>query len=220
MSSCKGNVFIYILIAVVLMAALTYTLSKNQDSNPGTEITDTQIKSIATSILSYTAAAQNAVNNMSTGGTEISSMQLLRPDQANFNTAPNTDKLFHPDGGGLQYKSLPPNSTSSTLSTPVNGYYIGTVQVEWTPTTTKDLVLFAYGISKDVCTELNRKITGSTTIPSLTMAADGWMNTIATTWTNSTALDKTACLACDEKPALCVKDTGTIYTFYNVLVAK
>lgn len=218
LSRQRGNVMIYILIALGLIGALTVAMTRQGDQSSGENLDKETVQLYTTRMISYTGAAQNVVNQMIMSGTTLDSLSLVNPTSSGFNTAPHIHKLFHPSGGGLSYEipQLPPfvDSTSGTEE----GWYATKRNIEWTPSINSDAVMAAYGISLDVCKEINKKITGTSATVPLTSGET------RTYFTNFAASNLTAaiCAGCDGYPSLCVTDPDGIAnpTYYTILEAR
>lgn len=226
-SSSSGNAFIYILLAVALLGGLSFVLSKGNENNPGSELADASAKATAAQILSYASQAGMAVDQMVSNGTTIDNIDFKMPSNSNFNTAPTINKLFHPDGGGLQYKPLPKSAYTTELLSPANGYYVGRFNnFEWTPTVSQDVIFAAYGLSLAVCQQLQLKISGTTTIPGTASGVPkSYFIDTAVTGTANANLTATICAACDGMVASCVRNgaitsSSTVYTFYSILAGR
>lgn len=222
----RGNAFLYILIAVVLFGGLMFSISRSaHNDDPTSQLDDGKAKIAANSILSYAAVASNAIIQMEQSGTDPGDIDFMYPSDTNFNTAPTINKLFHPDGGGLNYKTLPPGAANTSAIVTPAGYYIGRFNnVEWTPTTAQDIIFTAYELTESVCEELNRKIRGSTTIPPTT---SGHFRTFLLDEDiySGTNVDFNVanCTTCEEISSACVSYTSgadTKYAFYSILTAR
>jgi hypothetical protein len=219
----KGNVFVYILIAVGLFGALMFVLSKSSSQNDaGTELSEGESKIAAGEIIAYAASATNAIAQMQQTGATVQMIDFMLPADTHFEDAPTIYKLFHPDGGGLNYKPLPAKASADDKTGLAAGYYIGRFNnIQWTPTTAQDVVFTAYEIKEPVCKELNKKVAGISTIP--TVNGDSLQNLFVYadlhTGTNSN-FTKTNCAACEEISALCVTDGAGKYAFYSILEAE
>jgi hypothetical protein len=224
----NGNVFVYILIAVALFGALMFVLSKSaSQEDVRDDLSEGRYKIAANEILSYAAATENAIVQMQQSGATVDQIDFMLPSDADFNTAPNIYKLFHPDGGALVYKPLP-DAAKVTWSgaAPKPGYYVGRFNnVTWTPTTAQDVIFTAYNIKKEVCAQIDKKVIGSTTIPA-TSAVSIRLYTVDddlyTTGSN-VAFTKTVCPVCEDISEQCVAYTfsgSTFYVFYSILQAE
>ena len=225
----RGNAFVYILIAIILLAGLTYTIGKSNDgADPINEMDENQAKIAASAIRAYAAQAQNAMLRMEQFGVSPDDILYMLPTKVpDFDNPPHTEKLFHPDGGGLAYKQLPQGAEDKNNNpTLKNGYYVGMVaNIEWTPSTVHDVVFVAYGLTEAVCQELNWQMIKSRTTPEV---QSSFASTIVPSefhsGSNSDFLAGN-CPECDEKPSLCVSDDGgglssSTYAFYDILVAR
>lgn len=220
-----GNAFVYILIAVALFAGLTLTLSNMNTQDSGVATIDNAMVAAATNnILAYASVAQTSIEQMEMTGTQINNLVFLRPMDAGFNTAPHQNKVFHPQGGGLNFKPLPDEASANNGLAAPAGYYIGRFNnFEWTPTTTQDVVFVAHDIMKDVCRELNRKIRGTTAIPTITAAPtlDQMLVDSVYHGTGNSDFNAASCATCNGRPALCVSNSAqSRYSFYNIIYAR
>ncbi len=225
-SKSSGNALIYVLIAIILLGALSFAISRSSDSNPQGEISEAAAKTAATSILAYEAQVKSAVNQMIMNGTKPSDIIYTMPWEPTFNDAPTANKLFHPDGGGLQWKGFNPSifrtggnpTPDYSLSNAYNGYYVGRFNnVAWTATTNRDIIFSAYAVKSEICAELNRKVDGTTAVytvgtgesPRRLFMQNAYHNG---GWNDITA---TTCPACENKNSLCVSNT-----YYSVIYAR
>lgn len=224
-SESSGNALIYVLIAIILLGALTFAISRSSDSNPQGEISEAAAKAAATSILAYEAQAKSAVNQMIMNGTKVDEINFDFPSAATFNSGDTTKKLFHPDGGGLQYKALPSTADNKTNTSPPSGFYIGKYNnYSWTTSGAQDVIFSAYNLKQEVCIELNRKLTASVTIPSVTVDSTRMLTVPSQYYGGSPAnsnFTPTKCPACEGKPSFCISNTSPGgYSFYSILVAR
>lgn len=216
-----GNAMIYVLLALALIGILTASLV-SQDSTGGDDLSKDQVTFQMNEILTYASDAQASVDRMIMGGVDAGSIDFVRPNASSFNTAPNGSKLFHPAGGGLNYKSGEPEIFTGMSTPPPAGWYIVRFNnLEWTPTATQDIMAVAYQISQPVCAAINKKLTGSATIPAYTgNLSQGFVGTLYGAGSNVNVTNAT-CPGCTGKPALCISNTGvTAWAFYSILEAR
>jgi hypothetical protein len=214
----RGNVMIYILIALGLIGGLTVAMSRQANQSSGETLDKETVQMHVSKLQGYAGTAQNVINQMMMSGTTIDNLSLINPTSAPFNTAPHIHKLFHPGGGGLSYEQAtkPPFATSSS-GTP-EGWYVTKRNVQWTPTAATDVVLAAYNIPLEICRELNKKIIGTATPVALVSGTThGFFTTQA-----ATNLTTAACTGCEGYPSLCVTDPGGTAnpTYYIILEAR
>ncbi len=216
----NGNAFVYVLIAVVLFAALSFILVRQEDSKETGTITPETAKILATQLITTATQIKSALDQMQFAGTNASEMDFAKPGA--FGAAPHFDKVFHPDGGGV---TLPPLSSNAlpvtTVTTPNSSWYLGRFNnIEWTPTTAQDIILTAYGINEMVCEEVNRIIIGTTDIPQLTQTARSLLVDVAEHGTANNPLTPVNCpdALCADQVSLCVQNSaGDRYAFFNIL---
>jgi hypothetical protein len=118
-TATKGNVLFFILIAVALLAALTYSVTKSDRSSGG--ISSETITFAVNDIMHYANDMHGAVQNLLTSGTDISKLSFENSNLAGYTnaSAAAANKVFDPGGGAFQY--IPPSTdwldTSKSAST-------------------------------------------------------------------------------------------------------
>lgn len=238
----RGNAMIYVLIAIALFAALSFTLSRQTDTGEAGTLRAEQAELYATQIMSYAAQARNVLDQMQGTGSDVSELIFTLPTQGGFNAAAasaNIHKVYHPQGGGLNPGTLAPAVVEGTETDPPPGWYLGRfMNVEWTPLAAgntagpagaeapyEDVILVAFQIKREICEKINENITGSTAIPVMTETVKEALID-ATFFTGSNASEFTTgdpgdvCPDCGEYGALCVEGSGGLYGFYNVLAQQ
>ncbi len=217
MKNQSGNAFIYILIAIVLFAALSFTMTRMQDQEDTSEIETANLTFRVNEIMTYRSQVKKIIQQMVMSGTQISDIDFVQRGEAGYDTAPHYNKIFHIGGGGLIKKAMNDN-IKNEVTTPAAGWYLDRFNnVEWTPSSNNDVLLVAYQIKKDICAAINKKLTGSETIPTLGVNPSNiLLNT--TTNNNFTVAD---CPACEGKTALCVaSNDGSYWVFYDIVAAE
>jgi hypothetical protein len=226
--SQRGNAMVYVLIAIVLFAALSMTLGRQTDTGEAAGLPEAKAEMYATQLIAYATAAKSSIEQMTFSGAKLDDLDFTLPSQAGFNNAPTSRKVYHPNGGGLNANPLPKEAIKQNLSDPVAGWYLGRFNnVEWTKTTAPEVVLVAYQINKKVCEEINKTATGSDVIPQLT---DSIRETMIddSFYTGGSNVDLTTdpagspiCAACHNRSQICVEDqTPGTYAFYSVLIPQ
>ena len=214
----RGNALIYVLLALALLGGLTMLLAK--EGSESDDLTYEKNELLVTKTVAFAAAAKNAVDQMMMSGTNINNLSYLRPTMAGFDTAPNHNKVFHPEGGGL---SLPVPDTNLFVAgggtSPLPGWYMGRFNnIEWTPSAAQDIILAAYDINQSACAAINKKITGNSTIPAITAQTNVKFVSVADGSLANENFNISDCAACEGWPSLCVAGTGnTKYTYYNII---
>lgn len=216
----SGNVMVYILIALALIAALTVALSRQSDTG-GDDLSHEQAEILSAQAMGYVTTVANIVNQMVITGIEPQDIDFVRPDASAYNTPPHWQKIFHPDGGGLILQTAGSSLFPSSTATPAPGWYLGRFNnIIWTPSSAPDIILAAHNIPEGVCARINRKITGSADIPTISARplADYFVDASVSGGGSNSPLTVSACAECEERAALCVADgPRTQFTFYTII---
>lgn len=112
-------------------------------------------------LLSYPVTLEQAVQNMIARGVRPADIDFTAPNTGSFATPPHGKKVFHPQGGGVQYRAQPEpgyapyvyNKSSSIIGLGTRGAYGGTE------------IIFGAQVSLEVCRNLNERFYGSNAIP-------------------------------------------------------
>ncbi|MCC7305850.1 MAG: hypothetical protein IT558_06280 [Alphaproteobacteria bacterium] len=224
----RGNAMIYVLIAIALFAALSMTLGRQTDTGEAGDLSDSKAEMYAAQLIAYAAQAKSSVDQMLFSNAKIDELDFKLPGQAGFNTAPNTNKVYHPDGGGLNPGKLPAEAVKQNIGDPVAGWYMGRFNnVEWTKSSGTDVILVAFQIHKKICENINKKITGSTAIPKMSDTIREVLidDAIYVGATNTDFLTDPAgtpaCADCHNRASLCVEDSNSqTYAFYTVIADR
>ncbi len=207
----RGSIFFYILLGVVLFAALSYAVAAMLRGG-GDAGSKEQSRLQAGAVVDYGSKAKIVVQDMKLSGIAADDLSFLKSGDAGYTTAPHTKKVFHPEGGGLPIPNLTGALVSETL-TPVSGVYMTRMAIDDVGSTADDVVLSVRGVTRAVCEQINQALVGSTTIPST-----GSNNHNALFVTGASDLTAALCASCAGKTALCVSQTGpTMYTFYRTV---
>lgn len=213
----KGNALLYVLIAIALFGALSFTLSRQSRNTDTEQIDEAKVELYATQIIGYARQVQSVIDQMSMTGSNMNDFIFTQPGETGFNSGVHIHKVYHPQGGGLSPSNLPASTVQHNAEqTP--GWYLGLFNnVEWTDGTGTDMILSAHNISAAVCGSINDKITGSSAIPALTGDTEDYVLDSAT----NNDLTVAACSACEGYMSLCVSNVGgTAYSFYNVILDR
>lgn len=219
----SGNAVVYVLIALALFGALSLTLSRQSEQADSSELDAQLVELYSTKTIQYANTAKNVIDQMLSYGTSITELDFVLPSQSSFDDSPYLHKLYHPSGGGLNYTRAESEIFSGTGADPAPGWHIGYNDVEWTPSTTEDVILTAHLIDESICAALNEKMSGSPDIPTVLGTGepkDYLIDDSLHTSTNAT-FTSVVCSDCDGYPSYCVTNTaGDEWTFYNILVAR
>jgi hypothetical protein len=110
----SGNVLFLILIAVVLFAALSYSVTSSSRSGSGNSNREIDKTSIA-QMQVLPNAVRNAITRMTLNGASINDINFLTPSQFSVHpTNVQNNSVFHPNGGGV--------AVSDILGDPIGTY--------------------------------------------------------------------------------------------------
>jgi len=157
----NGSVFFYILIAVVLLAALSYAVSRDSRNN-ATILTDQQAKVAAQSIIEQGQTVSNALQKLLLRNIDETKISFENPIDAGYTLSTCTEnicKIFDINGGGLNWIYPPENANDGT-----NWLYVGDAPIaDIGPSLRNDITMILPNINQAVCQEINFKLGLSTT---------------------------------------------------------
>lgn len=222
-SSEAGNAMIYVLVIIALFAALSFILARQSDTSETGDLSREKTEIYATGIIQTAAQLKTSIDQMGFTGSDIDELDFTLPSDAAFDTPPNIHKVFHPEGGGVILPRIQDEAQNEVNTDPAAGWYVGRFNdVEWTQSTQDDVIATAHQISQPVCEEINRKLTGSTTIPALGRDVNELLIDAAL-HSNGPNQDLTAaeCAGCEDLAQICVVNSaGTIYSFYSIVAQQ
>jgi len=158
----KGNVILYVLIAVALLAALSIAVSQTGPGNLST-LTTERSRLYATQIIEYANALSVATAQLRLRGVAETDLCFdddswpAAVDYSHAGCSGNSHKIFHEDGGGVVWQAVP---SDAQIASPPRNYYIitsGNV-VNNVGTSTEELILFAPYLSDAVCIQINKEL--------------------------------------------------------------
>lgn len=220
----RGNAMIYVLIVVALFAALAFVLSRNADTAEQGMMDEERVNVMASQIMQVSQQVKQGMDQMLYSGSAIADLEFCLPSDGCYaGGGSHIHKIFHPQGGGMIKPRIPKEAVHQVDTNPSPDWYLGRFNnVEWTDTTETDVLFVAHQIRQDVCARINLLLTGSATIPSLTVDANKVL-VDASRHSNgpNVDLDTARCAACEGRAALCVaNNAGTIWSFYNVIAQR
>lgn len=218
MKSQSGNILLYVLIAIVLFAALSFLLSRQQDSDSVVgSLDEGKARLRAEDLMNYATTMRTAIENMVVMQNVLpTELNFVKPGAVGYDTAPHTAKPYHPVGGGISQFS---NKDEYFLSgSAKRGWVVqqGT-NVAWTQTSGSDVVFTFLDVEESVCREINKRLYKNTSIPTTTV------NTSAV-FINGGGDDAdfttTDCPTCNQRTSFCIKDNAGVNAFYTVVLAR
>ena len=222
----RGAVFIYILMAVALFAALTYAVSRGNRGGTST-LTDQQAKLAAQEIIDYGNTVANAVQKLRLRGCTDTEISFENNTYAGYiNAGAPTDKschVFDVNGGNIQYAKSPEPYffPSNPIWRRSYGFMRGT---EWQGYGTtcgaaecSDLVMILSPLDENLCLQLNKLVGITGSVPEESII--GGTNFTGTYDFQENFGDEA--LSAVGKQGACVKATNTgLYSFLQILLAR
>lgn len=228
----SGNVLFYILIAVALIAALSFAVANSTRGNIK-QLNAERARLYATEIIEFANVIASAVSQIRLRGTDLSALCFDHASwgASDYNHAgcgDDLNKIFHPSGAGLTWTQAPSEAMDLT-ATPDNLWHIyGDNEIENVGTTCgaaacADLILIVDELQLVVCQQLNDLlgVTDASTTPP-TDSDFSETRYIGSFGYNETIGDEAGGEPLDGKLTGCFQKTNAPaeYVFYKVLVAR
>lgn len=227
MKNQNGNVLFYILIAVALIAALSYAVSQSSRGG-GDAISDQKIELFSGGLLDYGNVLSKAVAQLRLRGCQIGEISFANDvDAAYANGAAPADgscSVFHPNGGGV---NVQPIEDEAFLSGNPGYIYNASMQIQDLGSTCgnntcTDLLFLARDVKLSICLQINdiMGIDNPGGIPPIETALD--YTAFTGTYTSAQTIgDVTAAAAVAGKSSGCVEDDSSgEFVFYKVLMRR
>jgi len=153
----RGNVFMFILLGVVLFAALSFTVARGFRSDTTSSMSEREAELAASEILDYAQRMQRAVSRVLRNG--VSENQISFENSQSPVTYPNSNctndqcLIFHPDGGGMKWQEPPEGASDFSWNITANHKIPG-----YGGTGHAGLVLHLPEIDERLCETLNRRL--------------------------------------------------------------
>ncbi len=162
----SGNAVVFILLAVALFGALSYTFMRGSKSGQG-NLTQQQAKLAAQELISYAQNIERAVNKIRQRGYSENQISFLVPGTVTeaIHTNPNcTDNgclVFNPAGGGINFILHDSWFFNKAGDVTTTIYLSGYNCIEgFQPITTciaseRELVMYVTGVKREICQNIN-----------------------------------------------------------------
>ena len=207
----RGNVLFYILIAVVLFAALNFVVGNMMRGGNAEMVGEEQAKLYAGEILDYARVMKQAIQDMRISNectdTEI---RFVDSQTTGYGTSVRSDcDVFDPGGGDTNY--VPPIERYGTAT---EWLYVGSNTVDGLGTASPDLLIILTNLNEQICNEINNKLG----IAAIIDDTDGVDYTKFTgTYASTEQVDIT-----NANPSGCMNDTttGGGYFFFQALLPR
>lgn len=107
----RGNVFIFILLGVVLFAALSYTVARGMRGDTVSSMSERQEDLAITEIVNYAQRMENAISRLRRKGCSENDISFEQASVAGYTNAgspgDNTCHVFHTSGGRMKWTDPP-----------------------------------------------------------------------------------------------------------------
>ena len=156
----RGNVFVFILLGIVLFAALSFSVARGFRSDTTNNLTRQQAGLAASDILNYSQQVARAVDRLRRKGiseNDISFENAIDPGYVNPGCSDDRCRVF--SSTSLAYKTPPANSNDGSP-----WLFSGIAAIRDQDTTDEfatnapDLVVFLPGLNEAVCRAINQKL--------------------------------------------------------------
>lgn len=165
LAQCRGNAFIIILVAVVLFAALSFSVSRTMRSGSVSGTSSQSTSLIVSDLLDYANALENAVDRVRRNGCSEGDISFENGIAAGYEPAVSVAdncKIFNPAGGGVNYRR-PPENAASTAEWIFAANRVGTADSATNMGSgEQELVLLLEGAGKNVCDAINTRVKAPT----------------------------------------------------------
>ncbi len=230
----SGSVIIWIFIAVILFAALSFTVSNiTRTGSPGQM--DELANMRATDIMQFAGAVQRGIRFMSINGVAESEICFHADNWGhnNYEYNPqctfNRNRVFHPEGGSIAFQEAPPDWLEVSLPQPANdaGTWVFSARFEVedvgtdggggdTVAANADLVMAIAPIKIQICESVNSLLGYNPAPPTVAastyddLATNEFVGTFADTTERIGALGRERC----------VRDPAGYNVYYKVILAR
>ncbi len=182
----RGNILFLILLAVILFAALSYAVTSSMKGG-GNNASEEKTKAMVASIFQYASLIENAVmrlrlvNGCSDTRISFENNVVVNPIYANPNSPSSGSKkcwVFHPDGGNVPFierrdwqitreEAVALDAGYGVHWDRAPGFNVTALNgIQNAGTDAADLLFRIPFIKPELCEEINRQLTGSTTTTS------------------------------------------------------
>jgi hypothetical protein len=225
-SAESGNVFLFILIGIVMFAALSFVMSRSFRSEGTSKISDRQAELAATDILNYTQRVERAISRIRNNS--ISENDISLEYDGNFVNAscdapadssfPDC-QVFNAQGGRVS-ETTPPTDANDGTSWHFTGHTCiadigtGASGCDSDSTSNEELLLVLRNLEQNVCEAINSKLS----ITGIPADSGGGFSTTGFTGTfaDGTELD----IAGGPYKAACFDTGSSNYHYYSVLMER
>lgn len=216
----RGNVFVFILLGIVLFAALTLALTRGMRGETTGAMTAQKAVLAAADILDHAQQLGRAVDHLRRRGISENDISFEQASDPAYDAhgQPPANQVFHVEGGKAAWKTPPAGANDGsgwtfTGATCIPGIGEGAASCDTDTVSNEELLAVLSGLNESVCWEINRRL-GITGIP-----ADSGGGAAATKYTGNFADGTKIALPGGPFSAACFSQ-GSGHHFYAVLIAR
>lgn len=214
----SGNVFIFILLGIVLFAALSFSIARGFRSNNTTALSSREAELTATDILTYAQRIERAVNKLRRNGCSENEISFENPTDAAYTFATRDKcKVFGQSGGKLSF-TPPPQDAGNVAA--IEWRFSGIPSIQSSTSTSGDLSAFVDNLNLQTCLAINKNLgispAGDTPVDASAVTLTKFVGTYGT---GTPPNNEDASI--QNTPTGCVNMTtpGT-YLFYSMLIDR
>ena len=227
----RGNVLFYILIAVGLLASLSYAITQSNRGNTN-QLEEERARIFASEILEYANVVANSVGQLRLRGVGQTSLCFDHASwgASNYNHAGCSDtrnQIFNLDGGGVTWANAP-NEAMDPAAGPDNlWHFYGSNEIQNIGTTCgaascADLVMLTDELSLGTCLALNNLVgvTNPSDAPPTDLGQDETRYTGAFSFAQVIGNEAGGAALSGQKAGCFQNTSNSKYTFYKVLIVR
>lgn len=215
----RGNVFLFILLGVILFAALAFAVSRGFRSDTTTAMSQRKAELLAVDVIAFAQRLERTVAKMQRNGISENDISFENPVDAGYAHTPSADNqnVFHGDGGAISRQGAPSGANDGsawhyTGHTCIADLGTGATGCASNTASDEELIAVLPNVNATVCGIIDKKL-GISAIPANTGTAYS-----ATKFTGTYA-DGSEIILDRSRNAACYSQGGNYY-FYHVLIAR
>ena len=214
-----GNVFIFILLGIVLFAALGFVVARGMRSETTSAMSQREAELAAVDILSYAQKLERAVSKLRARGISENNIDFTNPvvnGYAYSSPQANSFQIFKKEGGGVTWQNPVARANDNspwlfTGQTCIVDIGTGGTGCDSDSVSNEELLAVLPKLSALVCAEINKRL-GITSLPTGGAVSN---SKFTGTYSDNASPSNTA-----GRTAACFEDASGDKNFYYVLIAR
>ena len=224
----SGNVLFFILLGIVLFAALSATVANMMHSGSPDAVVSEKDKTLATELMDAMRLTKQKVQEMKiSGGCEDTGVSFENSIYTVYAHSPDVAascKLFNSAGGGLNYYEVNPKALDGAFSGKArykHWVFTGGMRVQEIGTSETELMAVVFYVRDSVCSAINKTLGLSEVIATDNAQGAAFTGSYTASGTPDLGNENTALQG---QSAFCAKTTDgagdTVNAFFQVLIAR